>query len=130
MQLRLTTLTLMLIWAIGCGSEDKSKEPGEPAAMPTGDTPTTPPVKDPSRPSVTPPAVDGQALYLANCVQCHGQDGSGRHGRMSLHQCSYCANLSILSAFIQANMPPRNPGSCNADCANAVGQYILDNFQN
>ncbi|WP_339806652.1 DUF1592 domain-containing protein [uncultured Marinobacter sp.] len=69
--------------------------------------------------------LNGAELYGQQCAACHGNDGKGGATGVSL---TASTELSALSSYITAAMPLGNPGRCGADCADAVADYIADNF--
>ncbi len=79
--------------------------------------------------------VVGGDLYEESCASCHGEDGEGSPGIFpSLHNCTTCSSATTLATFIELAMPPVNqsgttgPHQCDADCANAIADYILATF--
>jgi len=66
-------LALLSSFALACGGEEAatSGSTGEPAAAPSA------PAADISLPG---DAAAGEAVYTANCLPCHGADGTGNGG--------------------------------------------------
>lgn len=71
------------------------------------------------------PGLNGAEIYAQQCAACHGNDGQGGATGISL---SRAGELTALISYIDRTMPLGNAGRCVDDCADAVGQYIADNF--
>ena len=70
----------------------------------------------------------GLALFQQQCSNCHGADGAGTALAPSLIACASCGNATVLATVIRDTMPLGAPGSCNNSCANALAEYIRDQF--
>ena len=74
-------------------------------------------------------AENGEAIYGAKCVECHGPDGSGGSGPV-LNGDGFAAEwdgvpLSDLFDRTRLTTPASNPGSLNRDEVAALMAYIL-----
>lgn len=70
----------------------------------------------------------GQSSYQQMCAGCHGADGLGGTSKVTMHNCAWCGSLSMLSTYIDRNMPQGNPSLCNATCAGNIAAYITTAF--
>lgn len=76
-------------------------------------------------------AANGRSAYLANCASCHLPDLGGRNEAPQLTGANFMnawANRSIgaLAAYIQATMPPGEPGALSPEtCINLVA-FLLE----
>jgi cytochrome c5 len=68
---------------------------------------------------------EGQSLYETQCATCHGDEGQANLGQ-PLNQ--YSGSLSALVTVTDQTMPPGTPDSCKDDCAQAISEYIFENF--
>lgn len=69
------------------------------------------------------PEVLGESRYGETCVACHGVGGVGLSAP-ALNTPRDEAGFQAMLSYIQTNMPPSDPGSCDADCASQIGAYI------
>lgn len=67
----------------------------------------------------------GRQLYGQMCVSCHGANGTGTGLGPSLVGCSTCGSENTLANRIESTMPLNSVGSCDADCARNIAQYVL-----
>jgi len=88
-----------------------------------------------AKPAVTADYARGQAVYLANCARCHGQDGGGQRdgdrtripplwGSRSFNWGAGMADRPNAAGFISANMPQDQPGALTTQQAWDVATYI------
>lgn len=103
------------MWFISRGVPVDGKIPGQgikPLAVHSGDT------------------LRGQAIFAANCVTCHGSDGSGTAaapplwGQHSFNIGAAMARLQTASSFIRYNMPFDRPGVLSDQQAADVAAYL------
>ena len=66
--------------------------------------------------------LDGAALYGKLCSYCHGPKGAG--GLQAPRLDRWHLPRSQLVARIAGTMPPQNPASCDATCAEAIVQWL------
>lgn len=69
------------------------------------------------------PEVVGEQLYGETCVACHGVGGIGLSAP-ALNTPRDEAGFAAMVTYIETNMPPSSPGSCDAQCAADIGAYI------
>lgn len=70
----------------------------------------------------------GQALYAAQCANCHGSSGQGVSSIPGVIGCSTCGDHDTLASDIETTMPPSNIGLCDATCSSLIADYILAEF--
>ncbi len=70
----------------------------------------------------------GQSSYQQMCSGCHGADGLGGTTKVSMQNCAWCGSLSLLTTYIDRNMPQGNPNLCNGTCAGDIAAYIATAF--
>lgn len=79
--------------------------------------------------------VNGEQIYRARCVPCHGQNGEGVEKKRliifgpSLRNCNACDSFDSLLEQIDGRMPPGSSRNlCRDDCARDTTAYILEAF--
>ena len=72
-------------------------------------------------------APEGQNIYEAKCLSCHGQKGEGVKGKYN-KPLSGDLTPNQLAKIIEETMPKEDPGSLPEASALAVGSYIHDAF--
>lgn len=71
----------------------------------------------------------GHSAYMEKCSGCHGTQGMGSNGGPSLISCASCGEgLNALIKRITNTMPLNNADLCDANCAEPIAHYILENF--
>lgn len=72
-------------------------------------------------------ATTGAKIYLEKCAACHGKNGEGVQDRFE-NALFGDESLLALTERIAESMPEDDPESCVGPDAEAVGQYIYDEF--
>lgn len=72
----------------------------------------------------------GEALYADLCQSCHQRNGTGGYGPALDNDlsCRTCAEFGTLWPHIDAEMPLRNPETCDAECARNIAAWIINGF--
>lgn len=70
------------------------------------------------------PSQEASDLFIEQCSNCHGIDGSGTAIAPSLIACASCGSASALNAAIRDTMPLGQPADCDASCAELLADYI------
>lgn len=74
--------------------------------------------------------VNGEEVYEEQCAGCHGDDGEGDvGGPLYGVECVACESLTSLIVEIEDQMPLNTPEDCVDECADAVGEYVFNTFQ-
>ncbi len=107
-------------------TENLSSDPNN-----NSNSPNTPLIPEPDS-ELSPPTSPREA-YNRYCIQCHGSNGLGIETLgpavgANVCQKTNCSNLSELTAYNQAQMPPDNPNVCIGQCANLAAQHIITEF--
>lgn len=77
--------------------------------------------------TVTDAHVVGRQHYQdSGCAICHGATGAGGTAP-SLLDVATKYNVTTLAAYISANMPKTNPGSCTGTCASSIASMMMNN---
>ena len=88
-----------------------------------------------AKPAAAPNYARGEAIYKANCAQCHGADGAGQRsdgqtlfpavwGARSFNWGAGMSDIQNAAAFISVNMPQDRPGVLTGQQAWDVAAYI------
>lgn len=66
----------------------------------------------------------GRAIWKAQCVGCHGEQGEGVPEKYE-HRLAGPASLEELASLIEQTMPEDDPAKCVGDDARAVAEFLL-----
>lgn len=83
------------------------------------------------RPSGTPDAARGAALYAQSCRKCHGADGAGAGpipplwGATSFNDGAGMSKIDRMTGFVRYNMPADEPGTLSPRDAYDISGYVL-----
>ncbi len=84
----------------------------------------------PAGPFTAQQAAAGRAAYQANCAACHQADLTGRNEAPQLAGADFIRvwggrTAGALVTYIQASMPPGNPGGLGPEAYANIGAFIL-----